>query len=961
MEFRSFSEWQEEVLSDANFIVRISRYEDNVEITGSRSIRWTEVTTENNKNLRLQQLTNDKPCFNIQRYLPDEKAPSSKHELKSVISYSGNLNSVSTKMMEPAVTVESNNNHDNLGFKADDADGDQIKPAKKPDDTVIDIEVNDITVTSSTQKTAEAFGVHAIDEDGRDLPNGGGFESRQNEVEFVGNGEQQNEQTQPEKANDRKKSVAIQDEELKWLSWMEIQFTKIAGEDGEINLEEFKDALGVKRSFFAERFFNLFDTDKSGSIECGELMDGLRMLTKGTPAQKLKFLFDVYDVDGSGSIDREELKTVLRSCMEESSLTLSEEDLDDLTDVLFDAADEDNSGSITFEELKAELEKHPGVIENLTISAAQWLKPPAGTNKKTKGWTEKLTWKYIRNNLRKVVFLVLYILINLGLAGYTINKYIDSNAFVIVARIGGMNLNFNCMFILVLMLRKCLTYIRATPLAGFLPLDQNIVFHKMVGGMIAFYGITHTLAHIGNALYIEFATPEKNLTTVDILFTTKAEVGWVGHSAYITGWPILVILIIIVICSLPFVRRGGHFQVFYWTHMLYIPFWILLILHGPIFWMFFILPGVIFILEKISRSKIIKRARFGNTHITEVHLLPSRVCHLTISRPDNFKYQPGDYIFIQIPVIAANEWHPFTISSAPEMKGHIWLHVRSAGHWTNKLYEYFSELDPVNLGKPDIVLKKRRQTLSPALLNFKASGIKRKGSQYLEKSQKELEHEKRVAQKNKKVRIKCHIDGPYGTATREIFETEHAVLVGAGIGVTPMASILQSVMYRYKESKRTCPQCQHSFYGPISEAAMKLKKVDFIWINRDQKSFEWFVGLLNHIEKEQIDVAYEEGKEPEKVIEMHMYMTAAQGKTDMKGIGLQIALDLIHKKDNRDLITGLKTRTQAGRPNWNQIFDKISKEKKGKVKVFFCGAPQLGKIIKSTCMKYKFNFSKENF
>ena len=79
------------------------------------------------------------------------------------------------------------------------------------------------------------------------------------------------------------------------------------------------------------------------------------------------------------------------------------------------------------------------------------------------------------------------------------------------------------------------------------------------------------------------------------------------------------------------------------------------------------------------------------------------------------------------------------------------------------------------------------------------------------------------------------------------------------------------------------------------------------------------MGLLNHIEKEQIDVAYEEGKEPEKVIEMHMYMTAAQGKTDMKGIGLQIALDLMHKKDNRDLITGLQTRTQAGRPNWNQV------------------------------------------
>ena len=28
-----------------------------------------------------------------------------------------------------------------------------------------------------------------------------------------------------------------------------------------------------------------------------------------------------------------------------------------------------------------------------------------------------------------------------------------------------------------------------------------------------------------------------------------------------------------------------------------------------------------------------------------------------------------------------------------------------------------------------------------------------------------------------------------------------------------------------------------------------LKKVDFIWINRDQKSFEWFINLLSQLEK----------------------------------------------------------------------------------------------------------------
>lgn len=30
-------------------------------------------------------------------------------------------------------------------------------------------------------------------------------------------------------------------------------------------------------------------------------------------------------------------------------------------------------------------------------------------------------------------------------------------------------------------------------------------------------------------------------------------------------------------------------------------------------------------------------------------------------------------------------------------------------------------------------------------------------------------------------------------------------------------------------------------------------QVDFIWINRDQKSFEWFVSLLTKLEMDQAD------------------------------------------------------------------------------------------------------------
>ena len=55
------------------------------------------------------------------------------------------------------------------------------------------------------------------------------------------------------------------------------------------------------QSFFAERFFDLFDADHSGFISLPELMDALTLLTSGSEAEKLKFLFEVYDVDGTNA------------------------------------------------------------------------------------------------------------------------------------------------------------------------------------------------------------------------------------------------------------------------------------------------------------------------------------------------------------------------------------------------------------------------------------------------------------------------------------------------------------------------------------------------------------------------------------------------------------------------------------------------------------------------------------
>jgi NADPH oxidase 5 len=92
-----------------------------------------------------------------------------------------------------------------------------------------------------------------------------------------------------------------------------------------------------------------------------------------------------------------------------------------------------------------------------------------------------------------------------------------------------------------------------------------------------------------------------------------------------------------------------------------------------------------------------------------------------------------------------------------------------------------------------------------------------------------------------------------------------------------------------------------------------------------------------------------------------MYITSALQKTDMKAVSLQLALDLVAEKEKRDLITGLKTRTIAGRPNWDKVFKKIQDQKKGKVTVFYCGPPQLAKTLRLKCEQFGFHFKKEIF
>jgi NADPH oxidase 5 len=54
------------------------------------------------------------------------------------------------------------------------------------------------------------------------------------------------------------------------------------------------------------------------------------------------------------------------------------------------------------------------------------------------------------------------------------------------------------MFVLVLMLRQCITFMRTRGFTIVLPLDQHIYFHKLTGTFIFIFSVVHTIMHLLN-------------------------------------------------------------------------------------------------------------------------------------------------------------------------------------------------------------------------------------------------------------------------------------------------------------------------------------------------------------------------------------------------------------------------------------------------------------------------------
>ncbi|KNC99755.1 uncharacterized protein SPPG_05133 [Spizellomyces punctatus DAOM BR117] len=554
-----------------------------------------------------------------------------------------------------------------------------------------------------------------------------------------------------------------------------------------------------------------------------------------------------------------------------------------------------------------------GIVTKLGIKPPQ--KRPAvalETDEVKRSWlTAKIVEWWLWEGQRATIVFI-YVLVNIGvwIYGYAMALGNDPAPYYPYAKGFGKTLNLNCSFIILPVLRNILCWLRSTPLADIIPLDDNINMHKLVFGFISVAAILHATFH-----YLDFAW-NANKFGVDI-----GHQAW-GNLAGATGHLIALMMILMAATSLfkrkliTFMgRRFDGYRTFLMVHKLWMPCFALLWLHGPIFWAFSIWPLALMGLEKLVQTT---RAKV-DVVIVDAKIVGSDILSLKMKLQGKrkFIYKAGEYLFLNCPDIAELEWHPFTITSAPE-EPFFSCHIRARPEmdWCYQLRVL------LGLGKTGV------QNVQPSIR--KTSNIEA-GDIELPSAVAGFNEPKAVG------RPRLRVDGPYGAASEEVFDHSTVILVGAGIGVTPFISILKSMSIRAKQRQGLEGETDHT----------KLK-VYFYWICRDDQELLSFKDLLDAV----IDTA-----DLRDVVSVNTYTT---GELNLKKVKIE------------------SYNQYSGKPNWTRILREVAQGHQGEeIGVFMCGPLPLARELSFACkrqnqslakaklgdsdQKTLFRFHKENF
>uniref|UniRef100_A0A3Q3KNH6 NAD(P)H oxidase (H2O2-forming) n=1 Tax=Mastacembelus armatus TaxID=205130 RepID=A0A3Q3KNH6_9TELE len=588
----------------------------------------------------------------------------------------------------------------------------------------------------------------------------------------------------------------------------------------ELTASEFADALGLKPdSMFVDSMFTLADKDGNGYLSFQEFLDVIVIFMKGSPEEKSKLMFSMNDIGGTGFLSKEEFARMLRSFIEISNGALSKSQAEDGIKAMMQAAGFDDKEKISWEDFHFLLRDHEkelqfaqlnvkGVISVIIVSKLT-KQPSVCSDIKTDGqdirrrkkyafsvhtpnvYVKAKREQYIRNPVQQRIqqfkrFIENYrrhivcVIIVYGItAGVTLERCYyyalqaentgipeTSVVGIIVSRGSAAAISFLFPYMLLTVCRNLITLCRETFLNRYIPFDAAIDFHRFMAMTAIILSVVHSLGHVVNIYIFSIS----NLSILSCLFpkvfnNNGSELPFKWSWWFFQTVPGMTGVLLLFTFSFMYVFASHYFRRisfhgFWITHYLYIVVYILVIIHGsfallqePRFYIYLIPPALLFLLDKLislSRKKL-------EIPVVRAELLPSGVTHLEFKRPQGFVYRSGQWVRIACLMLGTDEYHPFTLTSAPHEET-LSLHIRAVGPWTSQLRELYTEESLLELGAYP----------------------------------------------------KLYLDGPFGEGHQEWTDFEVSVLVGGGIGVTPFASILKDLVF--KSSIRSKIQCKKVYF-----------------------------------------------------------------------------------------------------------------------------------------------------
>ncbi|XP_051143176.1 ferric reduction oxidase 2-like isoform X2 [Andrographis paniculata] len=184
--------------------------------------------------------------------------------------------------------------------------------------------------------------------------------------------------------------------------------------------------------------------------------------------------------------------------------------------------------------------------------------------------------------------------------------------------------------------------------------------------------------------------------------------------------------------------RRKLFELFFYTHHLYLVFILFFIFHVSFSYSCIMLPGFyLFLIDRLLRFLQSQQ----RVSLISARTLPCNAIELNFAKDSRLTYNPSSIIFINVKNVSKLQWHPFTVTSNHKTDpDQLSVVVKCEGSWSKKLYEILSSPTPAD-------------------------------------------------------RLEVSIEGPYSPAPNTYLRSQALVMVSGGSGVTPFISIIRELIY----------------------------------------------------------------------------------------------------------------------------------------------------------------------